>query len=36
MPVALLRMDNNVPPWRSGLKEVMLSHPVLLLLSLAY
>ncbi|KAG7626655.1 putative tRNA (guanine(10)-N(2))-methyltransferase [Arabidopsis thaliana] len=22
MPVALLRMDNNVPPWRSGLKEI--------------
>lgn len=35
-PVALLRMDNNVPPWRSGLKEVMLSLSVLSLLSLAY
>jgi hypothetical protein len=22
MPVALLRADNNLPPWRPGLKEV--------------
>ncbi|KAF8052028.1 hypothetical protein N665_1625s0003 [Sinapis alba] len=22
MPVALLRMDNNLPPWRSGLKKI--------------
>lgn len=22
MPIALLRADNNLPPWRSGLKEV--------------
>ncbi|XP_010546056.1 PREDICTED: tRNA (guanine(10)-N2)-methyltransferase homolog [Tarenaya hassleriana] len=22
MPVALLRMDNNLPPWRPGLKEI--------------
>ncbi|KAL0827712.1 hypothetical protein Bca101_051390 [Brassica carinata] len=22
MPVALLRMDNNLPPWRSGLNEI--------------
>lgn len=36
MPVALLRMDNNLPPWRSGLKEVLLFLSVLLLLSLAY
>lgn len=24
MPVGLLRADNNLPPWRSGLKEVIL------------
>lgn len=23
MPVALLRADNNLPPWRPGLKEVI-------------
>lgn len=23
MPIALLRADNNLPPWRSGLKEVL-------------
>jgi len=23
LPVALLRADNNLPPWRSGLKEVI-------------
>lgn len=34
MPVALLRMDNNLPPWRSGLKEVILSLSVLSLLYL--
>lgn len=22
MPIALLRADNNLPPWRPGLKEV--------------
>lgn len=22
MPISLLRADNNLPPWRSGLKEV--------------
>lgn len=24
MPVGLLRADNNLPPWRPGLKEVIL------------
>lgn len=23
MPVSLLRADNNLPPWRPGLKEVL-------------
>lgn len=24
MPIGLLRADNNLPPWRSGLNEVSL------------
>lgn len=24
MPVGLLRADNNLPPWRPGLKEVLV------------
>lgn len=26
MPVGLLRADNNLPPWRPGLKEVILGE----------
>lgn len=26
MPVSLLRADNNLPPWRAGLKEVTLLY----------
>lgn len=28
MPISLLRADNNLPPWRPGLKEVILIFPV--------
>ena len=28
MPVGLLRADNNLPPWRPGLKEVNLKKKI--------
>lgn len=30
MPIGLLRADNNLPPWRPGLKEVCLGRFLLL------
>lgn len=32
MPVGLLRADNNLPPWRPGLKEVILYKKIVLIL----
>jgi hypothetical protein len=33
-PLCLLRADNNLPPWRPGLKEVTLVHHLLLVYEL--
>lgn len=30
MPVSLLRADNNLPPWRAGLKEVTFFVPLVM------
>lgn len=30
MPVSLLRADNNLPPWRAGLKEVNFFIPLIM------
>lgn len=34
MPIALLRADNNLPPWRTGLKEVLFLSIFLVLVAL--
>lgn len=36
MPLALLRADNNLPPWRLGLKEVIFLRVLVIIFAINF